>query len=294
MNRLRLRHLVRQEVPGAQTIEYYLNHPDRLLGTLLVGNNLCNVFLTIIAAKIGADAAGPVGASIAGFLIIVVVLVLGEYIPKSWFQSFPTARVLPFARLLDACSRLLWPISRGLTYMVSWVAPVPKDLDRAGHPMVSREELAHLAHEGTRSGALTADEGRMIRGVFVLKEIPCSKVMTPRARFVQISTDASAEDILALAREKSFNRFPVFDPVAHAYVGLVNVFDVLADEAPQGKRAKDYMRTPPLVAVNTPVDHVLPRMRVARQPMMLVTDERMDVVGLVTIDDVLEEVVGDL
>ena len=104
---------------------------------------------------------------------------------------------------------------------------------------------------------------------------------------------ATPAEILDLARTREFNRLPVYDPAQKSFVGVVHVFDVLADDAPGGKTAADYMRPPQLVAAYLPVDHLLPRMRVTRLPLFLVTDDRYEVIGLITLEDVLREVTGE-
>jgi putative hemolysin len=117
--------------------------------------------------------------------------------------------------------------------------------------------------------------------------------MTPRDKMAVVAVTATADAILNLARTREFNRLPVFDPLQKSFVGVVHVFDILSDDAPAGKTAADYMRPPQLVAAYLPVDHLLPRMRVTRQPLFLVTDDRYEVIGLITLEDVLCEITGE-
>ena len=133
----------------------------------------------------------------------------------------------------------------------------------------------------------------MIHGVFDLTHKTCGALMTPRDKMAFIRADATPDDILALARQRAFNRFPVFDPGQKSFVGVVHIFDILSDDAPAGKTAASYMRPPQLVASYLPVDHLLPRMRVTRLPLFLVTDDRYEVTGLITLEDVLCEVTGE-
>ncbi len=294
INRLRLRHLVRRNVPGARTVQDFLNKPERLLGTTLVGTNLGHVAASVLAASLGARWLGAKGAWLAGILLTVVILVACEYIPKAWFQGFPARRALPFAGLLRVSSRVFAPVSVVLGGLLKLFLPGTRKDQKAGQPMVSREELMHLTREGETSGVLTPEEHRMIHGVFELKTTPCGEIMIPRSKFVCVPHDLPVPEVLKLAREKEYNRFPVHQADRKAFVGVLHIFDVLADPDAAGKTAQDFMRPPQLVALMTPVDHVLPRMRVTRQPMILVSDERMEVVGLVTLEDVLQEVVGSV
>ena len=293
INRLRLQHLVRRQVPGAKTIRHFLTHSDLLLGTTLIGTNLSYVVSAVLAASIGRRLYGGLGAAAAGAGLVVVVLVFCEYIPKAWFQAAPARRTLPFAGLLRAAANALRPFSFLVNLIIRWALPRRDAKGVEDKMLVTREELLHLAREGERSGVLTSHESEMIHGVFDLTHKTCATLMTPRDKMASVSVAATPAEILALARVREFNRLPVYDPDQKSFVGVVHVFDVLADDAPAGKTAADYMRPPQLVASYLPVDHLLPRMRVTRLPLFLVTDDRYEVIGLITLEDVLREVTGE-
>lgn len=293
INRLRLQHLARRQVRGAIIIRNFLAHPDRLLGTTLTATNLLYVISSVTAASIGRQIYGAVGTAVAGALLVVLILIFCEYIPKAFFQAAPARRVLPLAHLLQAAAWVLRPLTFLVTTLLRWV--MPRDVARQveGRMMVSREELLHLAREGARSGVLTPHESEMIHGVFDLTHKTCETLMTPREKMAFVPSTATAKEILALARQREFNRLPVYDASQKSFVGVVHVFDILSDETQDGKTAADYMRAPQLVASHLPIDHLLPRMRVTRLPLFLVTDERYEVIGLITLEDVLREVTGE-
>ena len=293
INRLRLQHLVRRNVPGAKTIRHFLTHSDLLLGTTLIGTNLLHVVSAVLAASIGQHLYGAAGAAAAGLLLLVVTLVCCEYIPKAWFQAAPARRTLPFAPLLRAAAWILRPLSFLVNLVVRSTLPRRDAKEVEDKMLVSREELLHLAREGAQSGVLTKHESEMIHGVFELTHKTCASLMTPRDKMASVPATATPEEILALARVREFNRLPVYDPDQKSFVGVVHVFDVLADDAPAGKTAADYLRPPQLVASYLPVDHLLPRMRVTRLPLFLVTDDRYEVIGLITLEDVLREITGE-
>lgn len=293
INRLRLQHLVRRQVPGAKTIRHFLTHSDLLLGTTLIGTNLLQVVSAVLAASIGHRVAGAGGAAVAGAALLLVVLVFCEYIPKAWFQAAPARRTFPFAGLLRAAAMFLWPFSFLVNLVVRGLLPRRGRRDVEDRLLVTREELLHLAREGERSGVLTKHESEMIHGIFDLTHKTCGSLMTPRDKMAFVPATATPDEILALARVREFNRLPVYDPAQKSFVGVVHVFDVLADDAPAGKTAADYLRPPQLVASYLPVDHLLPRMRVTRLPLFLVTDDRYEVIGLITLEDVLREITGE-
>ncbi len=293
INRLRLRHLVRHRVHGADTLQFFLHQPDYLLGTTLVGNNIVNTVLSILAVSIGVRWFGSNGSWIASIGVTVIILVFCEYIPKAWFRGFPTRRCLPFAGTLRLFGRILYPLSSMMMGLVRILTPFLRTDSPTGQPVVTREEVMHLVREGQRSGSLSNEEVRMITGVFDLRTMTCREIMEERSKMVYIHHDTSADDIRMLARARAANQFPVFDRDRKTFVGIVYIFDILADENPGGKTARDYMRPPQLVSADTPVDHILPRMRVTRQPIVLVTGEKYEIIGFVTLDNVLEEIVGE-
>lgn len=293
INRLRLQHLVRRNVPGAKTIRHFLTRSDIFLGTMLVGNNIVNTVAAVLAASIGQRLGGPIGTTLAAIAITLVILIFCEYIPKALFQAAPARRTLPLARLLQTIAWFLRPITFLVNLLVHLFIPRRDAKEVEDKLLVSREELLHLAREGEQSGVLTKHESEMIHGVFELTHKTCDALMTPRDKMAFVPSTASPDEILALARTRVFNRLPVYDPSQKSFVGVVHIFDVLADDAPAGKTAADYMRPPQLVASYLPVDHLLPRMRVTRLPLFLVTDDRYEVIGLITLEDVLREVTGE-
>lgn len=294
INRLRLHHLVRRRVPGAEILQQFLQRPDWLLGTTLVGTNLCVTMASTIAVRLGTQWLGAVGSWISSALISAILIVFCEYLPKAWFQAFPSYRSLPFARLLHWSRLALSPLSVPLMAIVRLLAPEPASPSVRSRPLVTREDIVHLASEGSASGVLTPAEHRMIHEVIELKTKTCREIMTPREKIVWIRHDADVSEALEIARKTELSRFPVYDEQQRAFVGLIHIFDILADPNSEGRKVRDYMRPCQFVADHAPVDHLLPRMRLTRQPMMLVTDDRLEVVGLVTLNDVLDEVVGTL
>lgn len=293
INRLRLQHFVRRQVKGAATIRHFLTHSDLLLSTTLIGTNLLHVVSAVLAASIGHRLHGAAGAAIAGALLAAIILVFCEYIPKAWFQAAPARRTIPFAHILLAASWILRPFSFVVNTLLRWTMP-GSDAKRVEDKMlVTREELLHLARESAQSGILTPHESEMIHGVFELTHKTCATLMTPRDKMATVPATATPAEILALARTREFNRLPVYDATQKSFVGVVHIFDLLSDESPAGKTAADYMRPPQLVASYLPVDHLLPRMRVTRLPLFLVTDDRYEVIGLITLEDVLREVTGE-
>jgi len=288
-NRLRLRHLVQHGVKGAWVVEDLLRHPDRLLGTTLIGTNLCHVAMAVTATRWFDHLHFPAAETLAGIGTTLVLLVFGEYLPKAWFQAFPAHRVLPFAFLLEWCARVLAPFR--------WVLQASfRGLHRpegSSSPLLTREELVELATEGSRAGILSPVEARMITGVITIGGVRCRDIMVPLERVVVAEESVPIPTLLELARRTGFSRFPVHRSGRDEIIGVVSVYDVLADANAERKLARDFLRHPQFVSLHTMADHVLPRMRVTKQPMMLVSDDTGRVVGIITVEDILRVMAGE-
>jgi putative hemolysin len=293
VNRLRLRHLVRRKVPGAATLQAFLHAPDHLLGTTLVGTNLFNATASVAAVGLGAYLGGKPGYASAQVLITVLLLVFGEYLPKVWFQGRPASRTLPFVTLLKWNGYLFYPLSRLATGLARVLVPVKAPAAPGDRPFITVDELRHLTHQGEVTGTISRAERGMIERVLDLSETPCARIMVPHGNMVTVYEDTPMAEVLDRSRSEGFTRLPVIRRDDGHYVGVVNLFDLVAGNPSGEATAAERMRPPAFIPAAAPAGQALSRMRSARQPMMLVQG-REDVVGLVTVEDVLKCIVGEI
>ena len=289
-NRLRLQRLARKNNPAAQTLTEFLRHPDRLLGTTLVGVNLATVIASVTAAGVARSLAEHWGPPLCSILMTLVVLVFCEYLPKAWFRSDPLSRTLSWVPVLRASARLLYPLSLIATGLARILVPVPTRGEPSLRPFMSREELKYLSSQSEQTGALSAEGRRMIHGILELASRTAAEIMTPRKNFSYLQTDASAAEAERRARLANFVRLPVFDPRRNAFTGILHILDIPPDPESLKRPVTDFMRPAQLIPSTMRLNDVLVRMRAARQPMMLV-DDNGDTVGLLTMEDILGEIV---
>lgn len=293
LNRLRLRHLVRRRVPSAILIDRLLQRPERLLGTTLVGTNLCYVMISVFSTRLAVQWMGATaGPFVASAVMTLAILVACEYLPKAWFQSYPARRVLPFSRLLSLLSRVMAPVSWSLHQIVRRILPGAGEGSDTNAALITREELIHLAGEGASTGMLTREESRMIHRVFSLGSRTCGDLMIPMERVVSIAHNATWERIREVAVRHGYSRYPVRGAEPDGFIGILHLRDGLRQADPGGQTARALMRPPQVVPARMPVDHVLPRMRATGSPMMLVTDPAFRVIGIIAMEEVLAEIVG--
>jgi CBS domain containing-hemolysin-like protein len=295
IHRMRLRHSIKQGSRSASILEGFLDNTDRLLGTTLVGTNICVVIISVLAASMAVSLIGQWGETVSTITVSVMMLLFCEYLPKAWFHSRPLERCRRFAPILRTAELALRPVSFAFIGAARFLVRAESGSFLRSDPFITREDIKHLAREGEESGVLSRKERVMIHRVFELSHKPAGQVMVPRADMTVVHSDITIGEFLEIAREAKFTRYPVLDRVNGNFAGIINVFYVLSSRETRADRTvADFMRPPGFVPHSMPADDVLPHLRRSRQPMCLVRDAAGEVAGLITIEDILEEIVGKL
>lgn len=290
--RVRLRHLVEQGDRMAAILQDFLLHPDKLLGTTLVGVNVCVTTASVLAAKLVHDLMGAWGEALASAVMTAIVLVFAEYLPKAWFQSASLRRTRAFAPLLRACYVVLLPAIRVVNGLTQWIIRGTGTEHFSTALVGTKDALDMFAKEGEEHGVLTPKQRIMIRRVIDLSGRTARQVMVPRAQVEWLSSKATVADFLEKARQAKHTRVPVYDEERKRFVGVVNLFDALSAGVAPTATVTDLMRLPLFVAETTPLTEILPRLRLSKQPVCLVTDSRAEVIGLLTTQDLIRAIVG--
>ena len=294
INRMRLRHRAEQGDPPARILEQFLDHPDRLLGTTLVGINLCIVVASIMAASIGELLFPAWGEAIMGALMTFIILVFSEYLPKAWFQSEPLKRCRPFAYPLRWSSWVLRPLANVMTWITQWMLPASYKEEPSRPLFSTKDEINLLAQESEEHGSLSPKQRIMIRRVFELSNKTARDIMTTRTEMTVVGKTVGAEELYRKVRETRHVRFPVCDD-SGTFQGIVNFFDVISECDRDGEvKLTTFIRPPLLIPETTPMMETFSKLRLARQDMCLVVNAQSQVTGLITSQDVLEEIVGKL
>ncbi len=305
LNRVRLRHEVERKDRRALIINRFVEDSEQLLGTTLAGTNLCNVAVAIASAALAVRLFG------AGYLVDLtttvissaVVLVLAETVPKSLFRRYPHRLCFALADLLNAAAWLLAPLVTALGLLMRLIARWSGHADeKPASFFVTREELKHLAKEGETGGALTAEERQMIHGVFDFPYKTVHEVMTPLSRTVTVAPDTGLEELFDISQRTGYARFPVRE--GDKITGIANVYEILFQSAPppslggggqgEGKTVRDVMQKPQFVLSTDRIHRVLPVLRASRTPLSIVLNPEGKPLGIITIEDIVEEIVGEV
>lgn len=298
VSRLRLLHLVRNGDRNANLIFRYISDPDKLLGTMLVGNNIVNVIistvLTALAIEIASQHSVATALTVSSAISTIALLVFGEFLPKAWFSSRPLSRCLPFATLLRFIEWLLTPLSLIMLFITEHLLPSDEQ-DGASGKIVTREHLQWLARNSEASGLISPLESLMISRSLALQTKTASTIMTPMSKVKALSPDSTLGDVSKLAISSGHGKFPVIDSVANECKGILYVQDVLARiSGNPDDKVIDFVREPFYINNSARADDILPLLRHKGQRMAIVRDNAGVLQGIVTIDAILGIIVGNL
>ena len=295
LNRDRLRHLEKSGHPGARRASALLARPDRLIGLILVGNNSVNILASAIATVIGIELFGEAGIAVATVTLTLVILVFGEVAPK-------TLAALAPERIAFAASYVLTPLQKVFHPVVWLVSATSTGLLRLlglsretleSRPL-SREELRTVLNEA--SAILPQRHRTMLLGILDLEHVTVDEIMVPRTEVMGIDLDADIEEIRERLLRCQHARVPLFDGDVDRVAGVLHLRRALA-LLDRGELTRESLRAlavaPYFVPSGTPLAVQLLHFQRRRERLGLVVDEYGDVQGLVTLDDILEEVVGE-
>jgi CBS domain containing-hemolysin-like protein len=296
VSRIRVRHLVEQGSKRAQIIERLLKKPDRLLATTLVGTNIAMVTASALATTLLEKFSPEKAALYATLIMSPLVLIFAETIPKTVYRYHADRITLRVAYPLRGAYTLLYPIMRLLSFITSFILRLLKAKKKIRSPYVTREELQSLVRMGRREGVLETTEEELIHRVLEMEETTIDKSMISREKIVAVREGTPLDEVLDLTIKKGFVRIPVYGRNVKHIVGIVHVKDLLSyPKSERGRvRAKEIMHSAHYTSPNKTIRPLLNELRQARTQMAIVVDKKKEVLGLVTVEDLLEEIVGEI
>jgi CBS domain containing-hemolysin-like protein len=270
--------------------------PDRMLSTLLVGNNLVNILGASVATVLFIDLLGEDwGPWVSTAAVTSVVLLVGEITPKNLATRFPerfslfvAPAIWNLSRVLQPVTRLFLALSRGL-FRLFGVDP------KAGPSPITEDDIRAMAALGEREGDIETAERDIIHAVFMLADRQVREVMTPRSDINALSAPVSIDDIRSAVAASGHSRFPVIEHDLDEVTGVLHVKDLLRMPAePDDDDIRRVLREPTYVPETKPLLELLHEMRTRRRAFALVLDEHGGIEGLITIKDIVSELVGEL
>ncbi len=296
LNRYRLKHLVKQHHLGARKASKLLERPDRLIGVILIGNNFVNILASAIATVIAVRLWGDTGIVIATAGLTIVILIFAEVSPKTVAALYPEKIAFPAAFVLTPLLTLTYPlvwVVNSITNGLLKIFGISPDGNSNHH--LSTEELRTLVHE---AGALLPQRKQsMLLGVLELNDVTVDDIMIPKNDIQGIDLDLDLDDILVRLSTTNHTRLPVYNGDINKVVGILHMRN-LAQLIQQGNVTKasilQVIREPYFIPESTPLQTQLLNFQKESRRIGLVVDEYGDVLGIATLEDILEEIVGEL
>jgi len=292
LSRLRVKHLVRKKVRGARTVERLKDQPHKLLITILIGNNLVNIGASALATSIIFEISRSYAVSITTGIMTLIILVFGEITPKTLATKHSEQISLIVARPLQFLQTILSPVIflfEGLTNLLTNLSgQKPK-------PLVTEDEIETFVTVAEEAGQIKDAEKKMIHRIFRLDDLETKDVMTPRNKMIAVSADSKIKEIAGVFHSKGYARLPVYKENLDHIKGFVHVID--AQEAMLGKENRlvsSIIRPILFVPESKKLDSLLKFFQRRRQHIAIVVNQFGTNVGLVTLEDVLEEIVGEI
>jgi CBS domain containing-hemolysin-like protein len=292
-NRVRLRHMAEG---GNRTAIRYLDafrSPERLLSTAMMGVTIAHITASSVATWALLPVAGGAAAILVTVALTPVMLVLGEVIPKAIARERATGLILWLFPVIEVLGRLLTPLTWGANALVGRALSLFGRERTSTRQFVSREELKLLLQMEPEEADVTVSEAEMIDKIFDLGETAVREVMVPLVDVAALPETASRADAVRLIQERGFSRIPVFTDQVFNIVGVVTAMELLrrGGEAPD---VRALMRPATYVPETKRIDDLLREMQKNRVQLAVVVDEYGGAVGIVTVEDIVEEIVGEI
>lgn len=294
MNKIRLKSLANEGDKRARKALRLAEDMDSLLYTILIGNNLVNIATTAIATLLfvdllGAELGAELGATIATIVVTVVVLMFGEITPKSIAKNVPEKFAMAVAPVLRPIVILFKPLN---ALAALWQKLVYKVVKTNDEHSVTEEELITMVEEAQQDGEIDKNESELIRNAIEFDDIEVEDIYTSRVDVIGVEVDDSIEDI-SKQFDKGFSRLPVYSDTIDNIIGVLNRKD-FSTMKKTGQKITDVMSDPIFVVPSLKISELLRTLQSKKSHMAIILDEFGGTVGIVTLEDILEELVGEI
>lgn len=291
LNKTRLKVLAEKGNKRAELAYNLSEKYDKLISTVLIGNNIVNIAVSSIATLVFVALLGNIGATVSTIVITIVVLIFGEITPKSIAKDHPEQFAMFSAPIINLLTWLFAP----LNFLFSlWKRMISKIFKSNEDSRMSQEELLMLLEEVEQEGGLDEDEGELLRNAVEFGDLQAKDILTHRVDLEAVSIDASKEEIAKAFTESRFSRLLVYEESIDKIVGVIHQKAFYQGTGVFKGSIKDIMAPPLFIYQTEKVDDLLHMLQSSKSHIAVVIDEYGGTLGIVTMEDILEELVGDI
>ncbi|WP_419663743.1 conserved uncharacterized protein, DUF21 with CBS domain [Desulfosarcina variabilis str. Montpellier] len=288
ISQTRARHLAKEDIRSHQLIKRMKDDPHKLLTTILIGNNVVNVAASAIATSLTINLFSNYAVGLATGIMTFMILVFGEVIPK----SFATRNNILIAKLTIFPIYWMSILFSPIIWFLNFIPRITGRMSKT--PSATEEELITFVEVVEEQGEIKEEEREMIHNVFELDDTSASEIMTPRADMFVVDV-ADPLDLKTIA-DSGFTRIPVIEGDTDHVVGILNIKDIFMHQATSETPVdiRTIMRSPYFVPENKKLDRMLHQFKARKNHIAIIVDEHGGVSGLITLEDLLEELVGEI
>ncbi len=294
LNKIKLRNMVEENVKNADKIQKLIDDPNRLLSSILIGNNLVNNAAASLTTMIAVSLlGGQSGVGAATMIITIIILIFGEITPKTLASQNAEKVSIGVAKIISGVVIISTPVVKVMNLITNGLIRILGGDTSGKTPTITEAELKTMVNVSHEEGVLEVDERRMINNVFDFGDSKAKDVMTPRTDMICVEDNITYDEIVSIFKEERFSRLPVYHESVDNIVGILYVKDIIFIDVEHFKTT-DYMREPFFTYESKPISELFSEMRNNRIPAAIVLDEYGGTSGLVTLEDMVEEIVGDI
>jgi CBS domain containing-hemolysin-like protein len=294
VRRSKVMRLYKKQIPGAKALYKFKRNPGKMTASVNLGNTLVNVASSVLAADVAIKLLGDQGVGIVIGIMTCVILIFGEIAPKTYCNINPEKASLRFSRFLLAFTYVAYPFVWLLEKFIKFM------IKTAGGTVtvqpITESEIHEVLELGLEEKAIEKEEHDLVRNALEFDDQPISNVMTSKENVFSLSGELTIDNALPQIKEKGFSRIPIFSKDENNIVKTLHIWDIVtAKEKDYRKiKLKDLGRTPHFVNSNEKISELLIELKEKDTHMAIVLDDSGDLQGIVTIEDLLEEIVGDI
>lgn len=294
VNKIRMKNLAENGDKRAAKVLKVTSDSGKMLSAILIGNNIVNLSASSLATILAIDIFGDIGSGIATGVLTIVILIFGEVSPKTMATIKADSFALLIAGPIDLIMHILTPaifVINKMSSFVLWVLRInPDDADKA----MTEDEIRSIVDESQESGAIEDEEREMIHNVFDFGDSLAKEVMVPRIDMTFVQVDATYDELIELFREDKYTRLPVYEDTTDNVIGIINMKDLLLIDNLEDFSVRDIIRAPYFTYEHKNTSDLFIEMRKSSISLAIVLDEYGVTAGLVTLEDLLEEIVGEI
>ena len=293
VNRIRMRSLADEGNKRAKMVLKITDNSGRMLSAILIGNNIVNLSASSLTTTIAITFGAPMAVAIATGIITVLILIFGEITPKTVATINSDKLSLVYAYPIHFIMTILTPISIVINMLARVIFFILRVDPNAKPDAITEEELRTIVDVSHESGVLEEEEREMIKNVFDLGDAKAKDVMVPRVNVIFADVDSTYKELIELFREHKFTRLPVYEETTDNVIGTINMKDLLLYDNTEEFQIREFLRDAYFTYEHKNISELLVEMREASYNIAIVLDEYGETAGLITLEDILEEIVGD-